>query len=72
MKQFCEVKFKHPASVTAICDGLKLLLLRDNELPVRVEAASAMSAVLQDQPIAEKHWQVDVKEIVQGSCFDVA
>jgi len=66
VKQFCEVKFKHNSSIIAICDLLKLLLLRDNELPVRVEAASAMSAVLQDQPAAEKHWQADVKEIVQA------
>lgn len=66
IQHFSEAKFKKKENVITICEALKLLLLSDRELPVRVEAAISIESFLSSQDIAEKHCVTYVRDIVQG------
>lgn len=49
LHSFSEVKFKNPANLQMTVEVLANILANDKELPVRIEAAIGLQAMLTDQ-----------------------
>lgn len=54
LQNFDEIKFKSEQNIIAAMNCIQNALLNDHELPVKVEAAMALSAFLASQNKAEK------------------
>ena len=69
VQNFSEARIGTQENIICIADTIKHLLLSDKELPVRVQAAGALSSFLSAQTVAEKHCADDIRSIVQGLIF---
>jgi len=66
VQNFSEARIGTQENIICIADTIKHLLLSDKELPVRVQAAGALSSFLSAQTVAEKHCADDIRSIVQA------
>lgn len=67
LHSFSEVKFKNPTNLQMIVEVLANILANDKELPVRIEAAIGLQAMLTDQERAKEI----VKPIIQKVIVDL-
>lgn len=65
LQNFDEIKFKSEQNIVAAMNCIQNALLNDHELPVKVEAAMALSAFLASQNKAEKIVEPNIQAIVQ-------
>ncbi|KAK3874176.1 hypothetical protein Pcinc_016350 [Petrolisthes cinctipes] len=65
LQNFDEIKFKSDQNIVAAMNCIQNALLNDHELPVKVEAAMALSAFLASQNKAEKIVEPNIRPIVQ-------
>ncbi|XP_042213506.1 importin-7-like isoform X2 [Homarus americanus] len=65
LQNFDEIKFKSDQNIVAAMNCIQNALLNDHDLPVKVEAAMALSAFLASQNKAEKIVEPNIRPIVQ-------
>ncbi|KAK7056572.1 importin-7 [Halocaridina rubra] len=65
LQNFDEIKFKSDQNIVAAMNCIQNALLNDNDLPVKVEAAMALSAFLASQNKAEKIVEPNIQPLVQ-------
>lgn len=64
---FSETNFKRDENLFAALNNTRECLINDKELPVRVEAAFALQALISDSEKAKEYVQPHVKDIIQGT-----
>ncbi|XP_047481954.1 importin-7-like isoform X1 [Penaeus chinensis] len=65
LQNFDEIRFKSEQNIVAAMNCIQNALLNDHDLPVKVEAAMALSAFLASQNKAEKIVEPNIRPIVQ-------
>ncbi|XP_076030766.1 importin-7 msk isoform X2 [Oratosquilla oratoria] len=65
LQNFDEIKFIQEQNIVTAMTGIQHALMHDHELPVKVEAAMALSAFLASQVKAEKIVEPNIRPIVQ-------
>lgn len=63
---FSETNFKRDENLFAALNNTRECLINDKELPVRVEAAFALQALISDSEKAKEYVQPHVKDIIQA------